>query len=203
MPRLRPGVRGVRDERAYRGLSGMPECEFEKAPLLARVRRGERRVADEGRRVSGGQLRRRRSQLRLPRGRDGLIGRWAGEAPVRHPPRLPAFIFRSAAAFPPRASSARSPAAPRMRSSRPCAPATFRAGGSVANPCRVLTCFFAVEVTPALREVCLADRLVGMCKGEACGVPIWRTIGFDDSDAALKRRASHDLIWTNELIWAE
>jgi len=39
------------------------------------------------------------------------------------------------------------------RPSAPEAPATLREGGSVLNPWRVLSIFFAVDVTPALRDV--------------------------------------------------
>lgn len=44
---------------------------------------------------------------------------------------------------------------PEPRPSAPYAPATFRAAGIVPYPCRVLSIFFAVDVTPAFRDVCL------------------------------------------------
>jgi hypothetical protein len=71
-------------------------------------------------------------------------------------------MLRSAAPFPRAAASARVPLLPRMPPSRPDAPATFRDAGSILNPCRELSCFFASETTPALFEVCLGLAVFAM-----------------------------------------
>lgn len=145
MPRLRPHVRGIRYRRAHRRVPGLSGFEPDQAPFVSRY--GGGLVGALG--GAFRRMRRGRGRVRMPHARRRSQ---LGQRPLRRPasPSLRSRLLERRSAL--RLLSAGAPAF--TRSSFPNAPATFLAGGSSLKPCRVLSCFLASDLTPALFEVC-------------------------------------------------